>query len=181
MNIEEAITKRASLRKYAERNIPRNDINSCLEAARLAPSACNAQPWEFIIVDSPELRNKLCDAMLSGIYGLNTFIRHAPVLVAVASDEKKWFVKACNVVRDTKLFLVDLGIACEHFVLRAVELGIGTCYLGWFNERKVKKLLKIPRTKRIHLIISMGYPRDGYNSPKKTRKELSEMSSFLTS
>jgi len=70
----------------------------------------------------------------------------------VVTDEKKWFVKVCDVVRNTKLYLIDLGIACEHFVLRAMELGIGTCYLGWFNERKVKKILGFLKQKKCILL-----------------------------
>lgn len=179
MNIEEAIKTRISVRKYDSRLIHRNDIQSCLEAARLAPSACNGQPWEFIIVDKPKLLSELCDAMLKGIYGLNSFIRNAPALVVVVSDEKKWYVKVCDLVRDTKMYLIDLGIACEHFVLRAVELGIGTCYLGWFNECKVKKLLEIPKAKRVHIIIAMGYPQDSDKPKEKSRKELSEISFYF--
>lgn len=179
MNIEEVAKKRVSVRKYGNHPVSRSDIHFCLEAARLAPSACNAQPWEFIIVDKPKLLSKLCDAMLSGIYGLNSFIRNAPALVVVVSDEKKWYVKVCGLVRDTKLYLIDLGIACEHFVLRAVELGIGTCYLGWFNEHEVKKLLEIPKTKRVHIVISMGYPQDGDKPKEKARKELSEISFYF--
>ncbi len=178
MDIEEAIKKRVSVRGYDNRPIARSDIQLCLDAARLAPSACNAQPWEFIILDRPKLRGKACDAVLDGIYGLNAFIRNAPVLVVVVTDEKKWLVKVCDVVRSTKLYLIDLGIACEHLVLRAMELGIGTCYLGWFNERKVKELLGIPKTKRVHIIISMGYPRDGYKPQARLRKELSEITSY---
>ncbi|MCP4652709.1 MAG: NAD(P)H nitroreductase [Candidatus Omnitrophica bacterium] len=179
MSIEEVIKKRLSIRKYDSRPIKREDIRSCLAAAQLAPSACNAQPWEFIIVDTPAIRDTLCDAILSGIYGLNSFIRDAPVLVVVVADEKKWFVKVCDFVRSTKLCLIDLGIACEHFVLRAAELGIGTCYLGWFNERKVKKILKIARTKRVHLVISMGYSLNNDTPQPKPRKELCEISRFL--
>ncbi len=179
MNIEEAIKKRVSVRKYNKRPVSRDHIQSCLEAARLAPSACNAQPWEFIILDRPRLRSEVCDAMLlGGVYEFNSFIRNAPVLIVIATEEKKWFVKVCDVVRSTKLYLIDLGIACEHLVLRARELGIGTCYLGWFNERKVKKVLGIPKTKRVHIIISMGYPQDGDRFQVRARKELSEMSSY---
>jgi nitroreductase len=159
MDFLELVNKRSSVRSYDSRPVERAEIDSCLEAARLAPSACNSQPWKFIIVDGPEARASLCEAMMSGIYGgMNSFIKGAPVLVVVAVDTAQWLTTVCNVVRDTKLYLIDTGIACEHFVLRAAELGIGTCWIGWFNEKAVKERLNIPRWKRVPAIISMGYP-----------------------
>ena len=178
MDFIELAKKRSSVRQFAPQRIKREDIESCLEASRLAPSACNSQPWQFIVVDEPEARAKLCDAMLSGIYGLNSFAREAPCLVAVVTDKSKWFSKVCNVVNDTKLYLIDIGIACEHFVLRAAELGIGTCYLGWFNERAVKRAMGIPATKRAHLVLAMGYPAAGEKPREKIRKTRAEMSSY---
>jgi nitroreductase len=178
MELMEIIKKRYSVRNYSPQTLKRELISQCLEAARLAPSACNSQPWEFIIVDNRELKGKLCEAMLSGVYGLNTFIKDAPVLVVVVADKAKWLAKVCNFVRDTRLYLIDIGIACDHFVLKARELGIGTCILGWFNEKAVKKLLGVPQSKRIDIIIAMGYPADGFQEKEKNRKKLSEMSVY---
>jgi nitroreductase len=178
MDFMELVNKRHSVRDYDARPVPREDINACLEAARLAPSACNSQPWQFIVVEDPGLKASLCRAMLSGIYSMNSFIDKAPCLVVVMTDSAKWFTKVCNVLRDTKMYLVDIGIACEHFALAAAERGIGTCLLGWFNERAVKKALDIPLTKRVHIIISMGYPAPGSAVREKNRKTLSEMSSY---
>lgn len=178
MDFMDLVKHRSSVRKYDARQVRREDINECLEAARLAPSACNSQPWQFIIVDNPELKSRLCKAMLSGIYSMNTFINDAPVLVVVVTDKTKWLVKVCNAVRNTKVYLIDIGIACEHFILRAAELGIGTCWLGWFNEKQVKKALDIPRSKRVDVIISMGYPELNYRPPDKARKTISEISQY---
>ncbi len=179
MSLKEIINKRYSVRKYAPGAISKNDINKCLEAARLAPSACNSQPWQFIIVDTPKLKDKLACAMLSGIYGLNTFIKEAPALIIIVTDKAKWFTKACNFIRNTRLYLIDIGIACEHFVLQAAELGIGTCILGWFNETAVKKLMGIPKNKKVEIILSMGYPADNFVPKKKDRKSLSEISKYM--
>ncbi len=179
MDFMELINKRRSVRKYSRICIKREDINKCLEASRLAPSACNSQPWQFIIIDTPELKNRLSEAMLSGIYGLNAFIKNAPVLVAIVTEKAKFFTKICNFVRNTRLYLIDIGIACEHFVLCAAELGIGTCILGWFNEKAAKKTLGIPKEKKIELVISMGYPADGLEPRPKNRKELSEISLYM--
>ncbi len=179
MSLIEIIIKRYSVRKYSRRPISKNDINECLEASRLAPSACNSQPWQFIVVDTPELKDKLACAMLSGIYGLNTFIKDAPVLIVIVTEKTKWFSDACNFIRNTRLYLIDIGIACEHFVLRATELGIGTCILGWFNEAAVKKLLGIPKRKKVEIILSMGYPADNFVLNEKNRKSLSEISKYM--
>jgi len=178
MDFMELVRKRCSVRKYDSRPLKREDINSCLEAARLAPSACNSQPWNFIIVAEPVLKEKVAEAMLRGIYGNNTFVRQVPVLVAVVTEKSQWFTRVANFLRDTKMYCIDLGIAGEHFILRAAELGIGTCWLGWFNERQVKKALGIPKHKRIDVMISMGYPASEFIPPEKNRKAINEMSSF---
>jgi len=178
MNFLELAKIRESVRKYDSRPVKREDILTCLEAARLAPSACNSQPWEFIVVDKPELKAKTAAAALSGIYGMNTFIKDAPVLIAVVSDSFRILTKIGSGLRDSSFYLVDLGIACEHLVLEAAELGLGTCWLGWFNEKAVKKVLNVGHGKRIHIMISLGYPAEGYIQHEKARKELSEMAKF---
>ena len=175
MDFLELVMKRSSVRKYAPRPVGRNLIDKCLEAARLSPSACNCQPWQFIIVDKDESRLKLCKAMLSGVYGMNSFVYQAPVLVVVLADSVNWLVKVCNVLRNTKMYLFDIGIACNSFCLQASELGLGTCMLGWFNERKVKKLLSIPRNKRVSVVITLGYPDAACLLADKIRKSLAEI------
>jgi len=197
MDFLELVKKRSSVREYDSRPVKREEIESCIEAARLAPSACNLQPWRFIIADTPDARNRLCAAMTSGIYGMNSFVKSAPAL-AVVTDRAAWPVTIGNAVRDTKLHLIDIGIACEHFILRAAELGIGTCWLGWFSEKAVKKLLALPKAERVHVIISMGYPcrcsREqgalhaedstegyppaGFQSLEKVRKPVSEIRTY---
>lgn len=179
MDLIEIIKKRYSVRNYTPRPVSTNDINECLEASRLAPSACNSQPWQFIVVNTPELKNKLSSAMLSGIYGLNAFIKDAPVLVVIVTEKSKCFASICNFVRDTRLYLIDIGIACENFALRAAELGIGTCILGWYNEKEVKKTLGIQKQKKVELIISMGYPADSFEPKEKNRKKLPEISRYM--
>lgn len=179
MDFMDLVKKRVSVREYSSEPIKREDINQCLEAARLAPSSCNSQPWKFIVVDKPEIKDKLCGACLSGIYGLNKFIKNAAAIVIVVTDRDKWLTKVCNFIKDTRLYLIDIGISCEHFVLRAAELGIGTCILGWFNENAVKKLLGIPKSNRICIIISMGYAAKEPITQEKNRKEISEMSLYL--
>ena len=90
MALFDLIQKRRSVRRYANRPIPKEDILKCLEAARLAPSACNSQPWHFIVVDEPELKARVSDRIFSGLYSMNKFAKEAPVLVAVVSEKMKF-------------------------------------------------------------------------------------------
>ena len=168
--------KRISVRRYKDTPIEADKIELCLEAARVAPSACNSQPWKFIVVDDIALKNKLCDKAFSGIYNMNTFAKSAPVIIAVVSEKGTFFARVGGKIRGTNYYLIDIGIASEHFILQAAELGLGTCILGWFSERAVKRLLKVPPGKKVDLLISLGY----YNDIKKekNRKSLGEIGSY---
>lgn len=171
------IMGRRSVRSYSEKSIEKEKILKCLEAARLAPSACNSQPWKFIVVDDSTLKDKLCDVAFSGPFSMNKFAKEAPVIIVVISERRKIFTAIAEFLRDTKYFLVDIGIACEHLILQAQELGLGTCWLGWFDERAVKKILNIPWNKKVDILISLGYPKDSETRQKK-REELPNIASF---
>ena len=177
MALIDLINQRRSVRRYASRPIPKEDLAQCLEAARLAPSACNSQPWHFIVLDEPELKARVADRIFSGIYSMNKFAKEAPVLVAVVSEKMKLLAALGAQVRDTRYFLVDIGIACEHFVLQAQERGIGSCWIGWFDENALKEVLKLPKDKKIDVVIALGFPAEEKTVPKD-RKPLKEMSSF---
>ena len=151
----------------------RDLVVKCLEAARLAPSACNSQPWKFVVVDDRELVRKVGEAAAG--MGMNGFAREVPVIVAVVLEKMNLTARIGSVIKDKEYSLLDVGIAVEHFCLQAAELGLGTCIMGWFNEKKVKELLGI-RGKRVPLLVSLGYPA-GENR-KKIRKSMDEMSSW---
>ncbi len=157
MALLDLIKHRKSVRDFLDRPVEREKIMMCLEAARLAPSECNSQPWKFIVVDDRQLKNKLCDAAFSGIYSINTFCKMAPVIVAVISEKSKFIARIGGTFRGTKYYLIDIGIAVEHFVLEAEDLDLGTCWIGWFNEGAVKSILNIPQQKKIDILIALGY------------------------
>jgi len=171
MNFTELVKHRYSCRKFLEKPVEREKMELCLEAARLAPSACNSQPWKFIIVEDPALKEKCCQAAFSGQYASNSFGKNAPVLVVVISEKGNFMARVGNLVRDTRFYLVDIGIAVEHFVLQAAELGLGTCWLGWFNETPLKKVLGLPKSAKIDIILPIGYPaqpnREKIRKPKE--------------
>ena len=177
MSFLDLANKRYSVRNYKNTPVPQENINRCIEAARLAPSACNSQPWKFIIVDDPELINELAKAAFEGFLDFNHFAFKAPVLVLIVSERQKLFAIFAGVVKKKIFSLMDIGIAAEHFCLQAAEEGLGTCMLGWFNEKKVKKTLSIPKLKRVELIISVGFSADE-KIPHKKRKSIDDILSY---
>lgn len=177
MKFLELTRKRRSVRRYTSGPVPREIVDRCVEAARLAPSACNAQPWSFIVVDDPELKNKLAAQAFSGIYSINSFAKDAVVLVVVVRERSSYAAKLAGCLRGIQYSLIDIGIACEHLVLQAEEECVGTCWIGWFNERAVKKVLCLPAKTKIDVIISMGYPEDTTRAEKQ-RKSLDQIRRF---
>lgn len=177
MTVEEVIRQRRSVRKYASTPVAREAIDRCVEAARLAPSACNSQPWTFVVVDDAGLRERLGEAAFSGAYSMNAFARQAPVLIVVITEKSGYAAKAGGQFRGVQFSLVDIGIACEHLCLQATAERLGTCWLGWFNERAVKKVLELPRSAKVDILLSLGYPADD-RSPDKVRKPLAEIRRF---
>lgn len=186
MSFLDLVKQRYSCRKFLPIPVEEEKIIQCIEAARLAPSACNAQPWKFIVVNDPIVKEQLVEAATSGIYKLSRFISQAPVIIVVVADIPNFLSKVGGLIRDVKFYLLDIGISCEHFVLQATELGLGTCYIGWFSEKGVRKVLNIPKKYRIPLLICVGYPEENYKNSdiirrkakSDTRKDLKEVLSF---
>lgn len=161
---------------FLDQPVEKEKLLRCLESARVAPSACNAQPWKFIVVDDPEAKKRLAESAFSGMYSINTHAARAPVLVAVVSQKGKLTAWLGNQVQSTDFHLVDIAIACEHFVLQAHDLGLGTCWLGWFNARKAAQVLGVPRRYKVEVLVSVGYTAG--IPAARSRKTLEEMSSF---
>jgi nitroreductase len=169
MSFLDLVNKRYSVRNYKTTPVPQQTIVRCIEAARLAPSACNSQPWKFIIVDDPQLVNELAKAAFEGLLDFNHFAFKAPVLVLIVSERENLSAKFGSIVKKKNFSLMDIGIAAEHFCLQATEEGLGTCIIGWFNEKKVKKILSIPKLKRVELLITVGFSADEKIPPKKRK------------
>ena len=158
MKFEELVQQRFSLRKYGEEPVPAEALEKCLEAARVAPSACNSQPWHFVVVQEADRREALAKLTMPPGGVMNGFVRQAPVLVAIVAERPNLSAQIGSVLKNKPFYLIDIGIAAEHFCLQATELGLGTCMIGWFNETGVRKLLGIPRARRPVLLITLGYP-----------------------
>lgn len=175
MTFMDLIKQRSSVRKFLSKPVPRALIDQCLETARLAPSACNSQPWSFIVVDHEKTKNEIVKKSMSGIYMSNKFVLTAPVIIAAITEHSTYIARMGGMLRNVKYNLIDIGIACEHIVLQAAELGMGTCWLGWFEENAVKKILDLPKSTKVDIMIALGYPDETANPGKKIRKSLEEI------
>lgn len=174
MNFQELITERQSTRKYLGKSMDKVLVEKCLEAARLAPSACNSQPWHFVVVDDKDKIKEIGEAAAS--LGMNKFAADVPVIVAVVLEKMNFTAKVGSILKNKDYCMLDLGIAVEHFCLQATEEGLGTCIIGWFDEKRVAKLLGVPKGKRIPLLLTLGYP--DCELRKKIRKPLEKISSW---
>jgi nitroreductase len=148
MNVMDAIQTRKSVRAYLDQPVEEEKLTQILEAARLAPSASNLQEWRFVIVRQAETRK-----ILAQVAGNQGFVGEAPVVI-VACAETEERSMPCG----QPCYPIDVAIALEHIALAAVELGLGTCWIGDFNEGKVKSLLGIPDRIRVVELMPLGYP-----------------------
>jgi len=178
MNLLELVKIRHSVRHYQKRPVEREKIELLIESVRLAPSASNSQPWTLIIVDDPVLKEQVAKATFSTALSFNRFTLEAPVIAVLVIEKPRVITQIGGWLKRREFPLIDIGVAAEQFCLQAVELDLGTCMLGWFDEGKVKKLLSIPRGKRVGLLITLGYPDPNYPVRPKTRKDAAAMSAF---
>ncbi len=145
MDFFEIVKSRRSVRSYEPRSIPDEVLVKILDAARLAPSAMNLQPWHFIVVRDLKKRSKIARGCKFG-----RFLAESPVVIVACGDRKispKWYT-------------VDTAIALEHLVLAATALGLGTCWIGDFNQAEIRELLRIPKRFEIVALMALGYPKE---------------------
>jgi len=159
MDVCDAIATRKSVRAYLDKPVEEEKLNAVLEAARLAPSASNRQEWRFVIVREKEVRSQIAMAA-----GQQMFIAQAPVII-VACAETDGHIMTCG----EPCYPIDVAIALDHLTLRAVELGLGTCWIGKFNADEVKKILGIPDEIKVVQLMPLGYPVEPDAIQKKRR------------
>lgn len=156
-NLMRIIQCRRSVRKYDSKPISDEALRQIVEAARLAPSSNNTQPWRFIAVTDAKTREALSEATPTGVPASARFIAKAPlILVCCAKPHLLLHRAAGGLGKD--YHAVDVAIAVEHLVLAATALGIGTCWVGWFSEKKVREILEIPSSVKVVALIPLGYP-----------------------
>jgi nitroreductase len=164
MNVFEAIRTRRSVRRYKTDPVEENKLQRILEAGRLSPSAVNKQPWHFIVVRDPSVRESL-----RASYGQSWFV-NAPLIIVVCANPSNAWVR-----RDgEEYWKVDAAIALQDMILCATEEGLGTCWIGAFNEEPARRVLKIPEKMRIVAMTPLGYAEQS-KAPVSDRKPLKEI------
>ncbi len=181
MDFFAVLNQRYSCRSFSEREVEEEKILKALACARLAPSWQNRQPWRFIVVRDRERIRRLAEFRPLRM-NFNLFLKTAPVIVVLCGNPKDSGIRA-----GLSYFLVDCAIAMEHFVLAATAFGLGTCWIGAFDEEHIKQVLKIPNEVRIVALTPLGYPKEKPSllakaieafSHLRRRKELKEIVYF---
>ena len=178
MMLSELLKTRQSVRQYQQRPVEEEKLEMLIEAVRLSPSASNSQPWKLVVVNDPGLREQVARATFSQALAFNKFSLGAPAIVVFCVEKAGLVTQIGGLLKKRQFSLIDIGIAAAHFCLQAAELGLGTCMLGWFDEKKIKQLLGIPRGTRIGLLITLGYPAAGERLREKSRKSARLVSRF---
>ena len=150
MDVLEAIMQRRSTRRFSSRTVPDELLKELVKAGALAPSASNLQAWQFYLLTDPALVRRV-DLFSPGLSG------NPPVIMAICSD-MEYAAKHGSPNSEVYGCIMDASMAAENIMLRAVELGLGTCAIKSYNEAAVRKLLKLPPHYRMELLISIGYP-----------------------
>ncbi len=157
MDVKQAIRKRRSIRKYLDRAVSDELISELIDAARLAPSGLNAQPSRFLVVKDEKTRSRLRENNVCA----QDFVCHAPAIIVCCTDPGayKKNVEGMDSTDKTRA-IRDLSIASSFLVLRATELGLGTCFVGWADEARIKEVLGIPEGYLVPFVITAGYPAE---------------------
>lgn len=172
----EIISIRQSDRKYSNKPIEKEKLERITEAGRMAPSACNGQPWKFVVVTDHVLIGKIAEACSEKLVRMNTFVNQASALIVVIRERSNFTSKVGATIKAKDYSLIDIGIASENICLQARAEGLGSCMIGWFDERLLRKILSIPRSKRVELIITLGYSLSEQRTKK--RKSVNEVVSY---
>ena len=171
------VQSRESCRQYdSSRPVEHEKLLRMVENARLAPSACNSQPWHFTVINGGELARETAKCLQD--MGMNKFTDACPAFIIINEEKAKLSAIVGGRMKGQHYAGYDVGLAVAHLCFSALEEGLSTCIIGWFNEEKLKAVAGIGKDKKISLVLSVGYAVPGALRPKK-RKELSEIVTFL--
>lgn len=176
MDFEAIVTQRQSCRSYdAARPVEEEKLRRCVAAARLAPSACNSQPWHFTVATGGAAR-KVGDCTRG--MGMNAFTADCPAFVVISEAPYNASAAVGAKVKKQDYRSVDIGIAAAYLTACATELGLGCCIVGWFDEKKLQQLLKTEA--RVRLVVALGYAKADDPQRKKSRKPEGETATWLS-
>jgi nitroreductase len=172
------VRQRRSVRAYTAQPVEREKLEELAEALRLAPSASNQQPWRLVFIDDPAMKDAAARATFGKLVNFNRFAPEAPVVAVIVIEPPRLLNKIGAVLQSRQYPLIDVGIAAAQLCLRAAELGLGTCMLGWFDEKRIKKIIAAPAGRHIGLVITIGYPANGASPGPKARKSLDAVRAY---
>lgn len=169
MSLPELMRTRRSVRSYQQRPVEEEKLEQVLEAARLAPSAANRQPWRYIIVDDHETKERLRAA-----YDKEWFTQAPLIVVACGVPDEAWKKRRIFPPQTEEYWKVDVAISLQNLIMAAWEQGLGSCWIAAFDENKTKSVLGIPKNVRVLAMTPLGYPQDS-QEPITDRKPLNEI------
>ena len=171
------VNKRESCRNFdPDRPVEKEKLMRCAEAARLAPSACNGQPWRYLIVTNAEFAAKLKPLMME--LGQNKFLQKCPAFAVVLEEPTVMKVSLSEKFKDQNFAPIDVGLSVSQFCYAATEQGLSTCLIGWHNEKKIRELFGVPKTSRVRLVIAVGYAASD-KLREKIRKPAEEVIQYI--
>ncbi len=173
MDFDHILNRRISVRSFDPKPVKDKELLAIVEAARLAPSACNSQTWRFIAITDRKVIQKICVEAMRPVIP-NKWLKQVPLLIVGCSKLDIISNRIGTKITGIEYYQIDLGIAMEHMVLKATELGLGTCWIGWFDENKIKDILDIPKKIKVPAMLAVGYPRNK-SAKKRNRKPIEKI------
>ncbi len=171
MSFFELINKRESCRDFMDKKVDKELLVKCIDAARLSPSACNSQPWSFVVVNNEE--KSLLVAKCTQTAGLNKFTNNVPAFIVICEEEAKLIGGVSQ-----KYAQGDVGIATINICYAATELGLSTCIMGSVDREKLKEILGLTENKNIRLVLAVGYANND-KVRNKVRKPIDEIMTYI--
>jgi len=175
-NFHELAKTRQSCRAYLTKPVPEEALHRMIDTVRLAPSACNSQPWHFTVVT-----NGPAEAVGRAVRkdGANGFTENTPAFIVISEGKATLSARVAGILSSQHFAQMDIGIATAHLCFAAQAEGLSTCILGWFDEKKLMEAAEIPKGLTPRLVLAVGYAENGEIREKK-RKNVEEIASFLS-
>ncbi len=170
------VKARESCRHFTGKEVEHEKLINCIEAVHLAPSACNSQPWSFVVVEDKEKREAVAKAVQRA--GLNKFAENAGAFIVICQEKANFTAKIGSLISETAFQDIDIGIAATHICYQAISEGVSSCILGMFDAKKIISELGLNKNTKIKLVIALGYPEKEELREKK-RKPIEDIAKFI--
>lgn len=175
MDFEKLQLARESCRVYSDRPVSREILTHLVDVARLSPSACNSQPWRYIVVDEPEAREKLVGALQDGPLNGCPWGKNVPTFLMLCEDVAHYKPGVSEHYGEQHFAQMDIGMTVMGICYEAAAMGLGTCIIGTMNQEKLHEAFDIPAERPVRLLVAVGYPKNAGQPRRKDRKALEEI------